>query len=143
MGDIANDVDSDVLVGSEEKKLVRLSDIAEIRRAYKEIPAKYYYSHVATKTDDHAHNIFIVNEAARTKISTKTTQGVKWGQNVWHKVRLERDAKEGTIKVYYDDMTTPIMIATDKTFPNGYIGFGSFDDSGMIRSVRILTRDAE
>jgi multidrug efflux pump subunit AcrB len=34
----------DVLVGSDEKKLVRLRDIAEIRRAYKEIPSKYYYS---------------------------------------------------------------------------------------------------
>jgi multidrug efflux pump subunit AcrB len=34
----------DVLVGSEEKQLVRLSDIAEIRRTYKEVPAKYYYS---------------------------------------------------------------------------------------------------
>jgi multidrug efflux pump subunit AcrB len=34
----------DVLISSEEKRLIRLSDIAEIRRAYKEIPAKYYYS---------------------------------------------------------------------------------------------------
>jgi len=34
----------DVLVGSEDKKLVRLSDIAEIHRAYKEVPGKYFYS---------------------------------------------------------------------------------------------------
>lgn len=34
----------DVLIGSDERKLVRLSDIAEIRRAYKEVPSKYYYS---------------------------------------------------------------------------------------------------
>ncbi|MGA7982894.1 MAG: efflux RND transporter permease subunit [Chromatiaceae bacterium] len=34
----------DVLVGSDENKLVRLGDIAKIRRAYKEVPAKYYYS---------------------------------------------------------------------------------------------------
>ncbi len=34
----------DVLISSEEKRLVRLSDIAEIRRAYKEVPAKYYFS---------------------------------------------------------------------------------------------------
>jgi multidrug efflux pump subunit AcrB len=34
----------DLLVGSDEKKLVRLSDIAEIRRAYKEVSGKYFYS---------------------------------------------------------------------------------------------------
>ncbi len=33
----------DVLIGSDEKKLMRLADIAEIHRAYKEVPAKYYY----------------------------------------------------------------------------------------------------
>ena len=34
----------DVLIASDDKKLVRLSDIAEIQRAYQEVPAKYYYN---------------------------------------------------------------------------------------------------
>jgi len=95
-------------------------------------PAKYYYSHLATKVDDHAHNILIVNGKPRTKVSTKTTQGVEWGRNRWHKVRLARDVKQGKIEVYFDDMTRPIMTATDTNFPRGYVGFGSFDDTGMI-----------
>ena len=33
----------DVLIGSDEKTLVRLIDIAEIRRAYIDVPSKYYY----------------------------------------------------------------------------------------------------
>lgn len=33
----------DVLIGSDEKKLVALRDVAQIRRAYREIPSKYYY----------------------------------------------------------------------------------------------------
>lgn len=33
----------DVLVSSSERRLVRLRDIAEIRRAYEEIPQKYYF----------------------------------------------------------------------------------------------------
>jgi hypothetical protein len=106
-------------------------------------PSKYYYAHIATRTDPHAHNIFIVNQAPRTKISTKTTQGVQWGQNVWHRVRVARDAKDGTIRVYYDDMGTPIMEATDRNFPTGYVGFGSFDDTGMVDSVKIWAPGAK
>lgn len=100
-------------------------------------PDKYYYCHLAAKMDDHAHNIFIVNGAPRTKISTKTTQGVDWGRDKWHKVRLVRDAEEGTVEVFFDDMTQPIMEATDRHFASGCVGFGSFDDTGMIDHVRI------
>jgi multidrug efflux pump subunit AcrB len=33
----------DVLIGSEEKRLIYLKDIADIRRAYEEVPSKMYY----------------------------------------------------------------------------------------------------
>src|SRR5262249_51040588 len=38
-------------------------------------PAKFYYAHLARRTDDHANQIFIVNGAPRKKISTRTTPG--------------------------------------------------------------------
>jgi hypothetical protein len=95
----------------------------------------FYYAHVATKMDDNAHQIMIVNGAPRTKISTFTTDGVQWGQNEWHKVRLERNSDSGTIKVFFDGVL--VEEATDKTFAKGYIGFGSFDDSGKIDNIRI------
>jgi hypothetical protein len=107
-----------------------------------ENPARYYYSHIATRMDDHAHNIFIVNEAPRTKISTKTTKGVDWGRDRWHRVRLVRDAKTGSTLVFYDDMTAPIMTASDTHFTRGYVGFGSFDDTGMVDNVRIWAPEA-
>lgn len=100
-------------------------------------PAHFYYTHIATAADPNAHNCFIVNEAARKNFAKETTKGVNWGLNVWHKVRLERKGSDGTIKVYFDDMTKPIMIAEDKTFPSGYIGFGSFDDTGKVDNIRI------
>lgn len=100
-------------------------------------PSKFYYVHIASRTDPHSHNIFIVNDAPRTKISTKTTKGINWGRNQWHKVRIERFISDGTIKVFFDDMDTPIMLAKDKTFQLGYIGFGSFDDSGMVDNIKI------
>jgi hypothetical protein len=98
-------------------------------------PAHLYYAHIATKTDDHAHNIFIVNNAPRTKVSTTTTAGVNWGLDVWHRVRLER--RGGTVQVYFDDLTHPIMTAQESTFGAGWVGFGSFDDTGKVDNIRI------
>ena len=100
-------------------------------------PAHFYYAHVATAADEHAHNIFVVTNAPRIKIAQETTKGVNWGLGVWHKVRLERKASDGSVKVYFDDMTKPIMLASDKTFASGYVGFGSFDDTGMVDDIRI------
>lgn len=101
-------------------------------------PTNYYYVHIATKTDDRANQIFIVNDEPRVKISTKTTNGTNWGKtNSWHKARIERNATSGTIKVFFDDMMTPIMEATDTHFDNGRIGFGSFDDTGQFDNIRI------
>jgi len=92
-------------------------------------PAQFYYVHLGKKTDDHANQIFIVNNAARTKISTKTTSGTDWDDQ-WHNVRIVRHVEKGTIGIYYDDMKNPIMLATDKTFQWGQVGLGSFDDTG-------------
>jgi len=100
-------------------------------------PSKYYYVHMATTADRNAHNVFLVNDKPRTNIADKTTKGVRWGTEKWHHVRLERKASDGTIRVFFDDMTKPIMEANDKTFPTGLVGFGSFDDSGRVDNVRI------
>lgn len=104
-------------------------------------PAHYYYVHIATKTDPHAHNIFIVNGADRKKISATTTDGFDWGKNKWQKVKLVRDIESGSIEVFVND--EKIMTATDKTFTSGYLGFGSFDDSGRIDNLTIIGESAE
>ncbi|MFQ6132421.1 MAG: hypothetical protein ACE5R4_10330 [Armatimonadota bacterium] len=100
-------------------------------------PAKFYYVHMASKADANAHNMFIVNDAPRTNFAEKTTSGIQWGEEQWHKVRLERKAAEGTIRVFFDDLEEPIMVGEERTFKRGYLGFGSFDDSGMVDNVRI------
>jgi len=106
-------------------------------------PTNFYYTHIATAADPNAHNVFIVNNAPRKNFAKETTQGVNWGLGVWHKVRLERNVAVGTIKVYFDDLTKPIMIAEDKTFGAGQIGFGSFDDTGMVDNIRIWSPSVE
>ncbi|MBM3824927.1 MAG: hypothetical protein FJ404_18935 [Verrucomicrobia bacterium] len=98
-------------------------------------PGHYYYVHFASKTDPEANQIFIVNEKPFTKISTKTTAGSHWGQNQWHRVRVQRIGNK--ISVWFDDMTTPAMLAEDASFGAGYLGFGSYNDSGMFAQVRV------
>jgi hypothetical protein len=104
-------------------------------------PTKYYYVHLGRKADMNAHNVFIVNEAARKNIAKETTKGVEWKKGTWHTARLVRQASTGKIEVYFDDMTRPIMKAEDKTFGESFAGFGSFDDTGRFRKVTLYTKN--
>lgn len=106
-----------------------------------ESPEKYYYVHLGRAADMNAHNVFIVNDAPRKNIATETTKGVDWKKDTWHRVRVVRETKSGTIEVYFDDLSKPIMKATDKTFTTGYVGVGSFDDTGRFRNLRVGLRD--
>lgn len=99
-------------------------------------PSHFYYVHMAKKTDDRANQIFIVNGADRVKISTKTSPGTPWNDQ-WHHVKVVRKVSDGSIAIFWDDMKTPIMTATDKTFTWGQVGIGSFDDSGHWDDIRV------
>ena len=100
-------------------------------------PAGYYYNHIAVAADPNAHNVFIVNNAPRKNFAKETSKGITWGERVWHKVRAERDTQAGTYKLFFNDMSKPIMLAEDKTFGKGNLGFGSFDDIGMVSSIKV------
>lgn len=100
--------------------------------------SNFYYTHLAPSPDPHAHNIFLVNDEPRVAIAGEIAEGIDWGEtNRWHKVRIERSLPDGSIRVYFDDMNTPIMEATDTHFDFGYIGFGSFDDTGRIDNIKV------
>ena len=99
-------------------------------------PSNFYYVHMASVADPHAHNIFLVNDEPRVAIAASTTNGVEWGQS-WHTIRIRRELSTGLIAVYFDDVDQPIMLASDQHFHDGMIGFGSFDDTGMIDDVKI------
>jgi hypothetical protein len=101
--------------------------------------AHFYYVHMAKKGDDRANQIFIVNGADRAKISTKTTKGTPWDDK-WHKIRVIRNVASGAIEIYWDNMDTPIMTATDKTFTWGQVGIGSFDDTGNWDDVQMYAQ---
>jgi hypothetical protein len=91
--------------------------------------AHFHYVHLGKRADNHANQIFIVNEAPRTKVSITTTKGTPWDDE-WHNVKIVRTVEDGKIEVYFDDMKKPVMTAKDTTFQWGRIGVGSFDDTG-------------
>jgi hypothetical protein len=99
-------------------------------------PQRFYYTHFASRMDPHANQIFIVNDAERKKISEKSSDGVKWTDG-WHHLKIVRKVKDGLIEAYFDDMTTPIMTAHDKTFTWGQIGIGTFDDTANFSEVKV------
>lgn len=104
-------------------------------------PSHFYYVHFGKEADPHANQIFIVNGADRKAISETTTDGTPWDDE-WHHGRVVRNVETGKIEVYFDDMTKPIMTATDKTFRSGQVGIGSFDDAGNYDAVVVYADQA-
>jgi hypothetical protein len=104
-------------------------------------PEKFYYAHLAKKADDHANQVFLVNDKPRVKISKTTTAGTNWTDG-WHRVKVVRKVADGTIEVYFDDMKKPVMTAVDKSFTWGQVGVGSFDDTAEWREVRLTGEKA-
>ncbi len=99
-------------------------------------PANFYYVHLASVADPHANSIFLVDDAPRVSIAEERTDGTQW-TNDWHTLRIERDTQSGEIRVYFDDMDTPVMRTTDKTFLSGTVGLGSFDDKGHFDKLKV------
>jgi hypothetical protein len=100
-------------------------------------PSQFYYVHLGQEPDPHSSQIFIVNEAPRTKITSSKDSAVGWKEDTWHEVKLVRSVEDGLIELYFDDMETPQKVAHDKTFTWGLIGLGSFDDPGEWTDIKL------
>ncbi len=100
-------------------------------------PARFLYIHVAKAGDNNAHQVFVVNESDRTPITDFRAAGANWGLEEWRKIRIVRDLDEGAVEIFFQDMLTPIMIADEVPLAWGFIGFGSFDDTGFVDNIKI------
>jgi hypothetical protein len=99
-------------------------------------PSQFYYVHLSRKTDDVHNGIFLVNNADRRRIDDG--KGVpRLTDQAWHRVRLERDASSGAIRVFVDDDSAPVLSATDRTLLSGRVGVGSFDETGEFRAIEV------
>ena len=102
-------------------------------------PIHFYYAHFAAISDK-VHNIIgLVNGKDRVKINREPL-----GQSIprlkdlkFHDFKVIYDAETGEIKAFLDDMTTPILTANDKTLNHGFVGVGSFDDTGSFDDIKL------
>jgi hypothetical protein len=104
---------------------------------------RFYYAHLSSDNTILPHNgIFKVDDADRERIDYQWN-GRSRGANpsvtdaAYHRVRLVHLPATGQIAVYLDGRADPVMTAVDKTFTSGRVGFGSFDNTGRIRDLRV------
>jgi len=115
-----------------------LKDFVDIIFHYQD-PTHFYYVHFSAVSDE-VHNIIgLVNGKDRVKINHELP-----GQSIarmndleFHEFKVTYNAETGEIKVYLDDMKTPVLTATDKTLKHGYVGLGSFDDTGSFDDIKL------
>lgn len=100
-------------------------------------PTQFYYVHLATKADDHANSVFLVNNAPRVSIAKERTTGTDWTGGPHH-IRVQREG--AVVTVYFNDMEKPVMRAEDATFAQGGFGLGSFDDTADFDDLAIYVK---
>jgi len=103
-------------------------------------PTRFYYAHLASKPDEHAHGVFLVDGRDRVNVAKSRDGGMRW-DDAWHRVRVQRDAAMA-VAVFVDDFATPVMTATDTTLASGRVGVGSFDDCGEFDALRLYGHPA-
>ena len=95
----------------------------------------FAYAHLASKADQSAHHLQLVDGADRRPITTQRTDGVAWGSG-WHELRVRRTGTR--VEVWFDG-GDPVLVG-DAPAWRGKVGLGSFDDQGRFRNLRIEKR---
>ena len=101
-------------------------------------PTTSTHAHLGARPDPASGQIMIVKDAPRTPM-TENEKRTPWNDE-WHNVKVVRDSKTGKIEIYFDDMESPHMATSDKTFGKGRIGIGSFDDMNDFDDVKLWGR---
>ncbi len=102
-------------------------------------PTRFYYVHISAVRDDVHNGIFVVNDADRRRIDSRSDVAPLTDQ-AWHRARVVRTPATGRLEVYFDARREPIMVATDTTLRSGRAGVGSFDDTAEFRNVVVSGR---
>jgi hypothetical protein len=98
----------------------------------------FYYAHLSVDPGDHAvHNgFFKVDGGERVRIAgTGSAPALPTAD--WHNVRLVRDVASGAMDVFIDGQKEPRFHFIDKSFNFGWVGVGSFDETGDFDDFRL------
>ena len=104
----------------------------------------FYYAHLSADSGatEPVHNgVFIVNGEPRKRIAGIDAPPALPDRE-WHRVRLARDTRTGSIRVFMDDRQAPLFSVIDDTFACGQVGIGSFDETGDFDDVTLTSSDA-
>ena len=104
----------------------------------------FYYTHLSVDNGgvQPVHNgVFIVNGGDRKRIAG-ISAAPALPDNNWHHVRIDRDARTGSIDIFMDRSPQPLFSITDTTFKCGLIGVGSFDETGDFKNIELRSSDA-
>lgn len=107
--------------------------------------AHFNYAHLSTDTaaKQPVHNgIFHVYGGERVRISPETGPAAFEASGRWYHVRLTHDGATGTVSVTVDGRRVPALEAVDRSLGPGKVGFGSFDETGEFKNVKIVTNPA-
>lgn len=102
-------------------------------------PTHFYYVHFSAVSDE-VHNIIgLVDGKDRAKINHEPPGHsiARMNDLRFHNFKVTCNAETGKITVYLDDMTSPILTATDKTLGHGHVGLGSYDDTGSFDDIKL------
>ncbi len=102
-------------------------------------PEHFYYVHFSASSDD-AHNIIgLVNGADRVKINLEPPgeSAFRLTDKNWHAFKVTGDPATGKIAAYLDDMNKPMLTAVDRALSHGFVGVGSFDDTGFFDDLEL------
>ncbi|PSL00283.1 hypothetical protein CLV63_102410 [Murinocardiopsis flavida] len=110
-------------------------------------PTEFYYAHLSQDNTIYPHNgIFKVDGADRERIDDQWDGEVGAPPAItdaeYHPVSVRHDPRSGRIAVFVDGAKRPLMTAKDRTFDSGRVGFGSFDNYGRLRALKVTGRPA-
>jgi hypothetical protein len=97
---------------------------------------RFYYVHLSARTDDVHNGIFLVHDADRRRLDQRSPVAPLTDQ-AWHRVRLERRASTGDIRVFFGDRSAPVLSVSDTTLASGRVGVGSFDETAEFRRLAV------
>jgi len=100
----------------------------------------FYCINISPMNDEDDNNIFAVIRSKPKKINATINKNIIWNLNKWHKIRIERNIVDTSIKVFFDNMKTPFMETIDRTFIMGYVGFGIGTGSARISNIKIWSQ---
>ncbi|MFE6157401.1 PQQ-dependent sugar dehydrogenase [Streptomyces sp. NPDC056486] len=107
-----------------------------------ESDTRFGYAHLSQDNSIYPHNgVFTVDDADRLRVEDQwdgtTGAPPAISDAAWHQVRVVRCGDTGETAVYLDGSSYPLMTAVSTRPGDGRIGFGSFDNAGRIRGLKV------